>query len=224
VTNASGAVALTREYDTWGNLEAGVTEPGYAFTGREWDPEIGLYYYRARYYDPRVGTFISEDSVGVRTGDNRYAYVEGDPAGSVDPSGHYSVDTGNRGFDRQIREAVAKLEEELLIEPDAPCCLTHFTRYGVDIFQWLKAGGPPIISSGKNWSYRKHGETNFTTIWINYEHAMNLSACHVAGDILHEMGHYASHEQYQTVEFSTDCTFGCLDVGPPHDASGKPYN
>ena len=30
-------------------------QPGYAFTGREWDPETGLYYYRARYYDPKSG-------------------------------------------------------------------------------------------------------------------------------------------------------------------------
>ena len=41
VTNAAGAVTLTRQYDAWGNLEAGASEPGYAFTGREWDPRRG---------------------------------------------------------------------------------------------------------------------------------------------------------------------------------------
>ena len=50
-TNSAGALTLTRRYDASGNLEAGASEPGYAFTGREWDPEAGLYYYRARYYD-----------------------------------------------------------------------------------------------------------------------------------------------------------------------------
>ena len=39
-----------------------------AYTGREWDPETGLYYYRARYYDPKVGRFISEDPIGFAAG------------------------------------------------------------------------------------------------------------------------------------------------------------
>jgi len=47
-TNVAGVVTTARQYDTWGNLEAGASEPGYAFTGREWDPEPVLYYYRAR--------------------------------------------------------------------------------------------------------------------------------------------------------------------------------
>jgi len=54
-TNASGAVTAERRYTTWGNLETGAGEPGYAFTGREWDPETGLHSYRARYYDSNLG-------------------------------------------------------------------------------------------------------------------------------------------------------------------------
>lgn len=50
-TNASGSITLTRQYDPWGNLVTGASTPGYAYTGREWDAETGLYYYRARYYD-----------------------------------------------------------------------------------------------------------------------------------------------------------------------------
>jgi RHS repeat-associated protein len=58
-----------------------------AFTGREWDPETGLYYYRARYYDPEVGRFISEDPVQVLDGNSLYAYVPNLPSRGRDPLG-----------------------------------------------------------------------------------------------------------------------------------------
>lgn len=45
-TTSAGAVTATRRYDAFGNLELGATN-GYAFTGREWDTETGLAYYRA---------------------------------------------------------------------------------------------------------------------------------------------------------------------------------
>lgn len=61
VTNTAGSVGLTRGYDAWGVSQIGASEPGYAFTGREWDPEVALYHYRARYYDPTVGRFTSEN-------------------------------------------------------------------------------------------------------------------------------------------------------------------
>jgi RHS repeat-associated protein len=87
VTDAAGTIALTHTYDTWGNLQTGTDQPAYAFTGREWDPETGLYYYRARYYDPRVGRFISEDPIGFEGGDDFYAYVGNNPVTWVDPFG-----------------------------------------------------------------------------------------------------------------------------------------
>ncbi len=86
-TNSAGAVTLTRQYDAWGNLEQGADQPGYAFTGREWDPETGLYYYRARYYDPKVGRFISEDPIGFEEGVNFFQYTRSKPTMGTDPLG-----------------------------------------------------------------------------------------------------------------------------------------
>jgi len=57
-----------------------------AFTGRELD-ETGIYYYRARYYSPQIGRFISEDPIGFWGGINIYSYVDDDPANSTDPQG-----------------------------------------------------------------------------------------------------------------------------------------
>lgn len=72
----------------------------YAYTGREWDPEINLHYYRARYYEPKVGRFLSEDPLGVAKPhpDNRvamavarehnlYVYVSSNPIRFTDPLG-----------------------------------------------------------------------------------------------------------------------------------------
>jgi uncharacterized protein RhaS with RHS repeats len=50
-------------------------------------PEIWLYHYRARYYGPEVGRFISEDPIGLRGGVNPYAYAGGNPARFRDPLG-----------------------------------------------------------------------------------------------------------------------------------------
>jgi RHS repeat-associated protein len=91
VTNAAGAVTLTRQYDAWGNLEIAASEPGYAFTGREWDGGARLYYYRTRYYDPSAGRFLGEDPLSVQDRPieelHPYAYVMNNPVNHVDPLG-----------------------------------------------------------------------------------------------------------------------------------------
>lgn len=85
-TDGSGVVVNTLRYDAWGNIEAGARD-GYAFTGREWDPETGWYYYRARFYDPRGGRFVSEDPIGLDGGPNAFSYVDSGPVNFSDPSG-----------------------------------------------------------------------------------------------------------------------------------------
>ena len=59
----------------------------YHFAGREYDGESGLYYMRARYYDPALGRWISEDPIGIAGGLNVYAYAGNDPVNLTDPSG-----------------------------------------------------------------------------------------------------------------------------------------
>jgi RHS repeat-associated protein len=88
-TNSAGTVTLTRQYDAWGNLDStSAAVGGPAFSGREWDAETGLYYYRARYYDPKTGRFISEDPIGLDGDDvNFYTYVWNRPTNFVDPGG-----------------------------------------------------------------------------------------------------------------------------------------
>jgi RHS repeat-associated protein len=60
----------------------------YTYTGREEDEVTGLIYYRARWYDPSMGRFISEDPIEFQGGDiNWYAYVHNNPLNYYDPSG-----------------------------------------------------------------------------------------------------------------------------------------
>jgi len=80
-------------YEAFG-ARFGDGESRWGFAGRETDP-TGLMYYRARYYEPEVGRFISEDSVWGSANHpaslNRYAYVENDPINRIDPSGNSPV-------------------------------------------------------------------------------------------------------------------------------------
>ena len=93
VTDPSQQVTLIRQYDPWGVQTTGGSTSGYAFTGREWDTETGLYYYRARYYDAAAGRFTSADPIGLLGGQNLYTYARGNPVNSGDPSGLWSPGT-----------------------------------------------------------------------------------------------------------------------------------
>ncbi len=93
LSGSSGTIATTYTYDAFGNLSVstGSVANYYRYTGREFDTETGLYYYRARYYDPSVGRFLCEDPIAFVAGINFYPYVHNDPVSYIDPSGlqHY---------------------------------------------------------------------------------------------------------------------------------------
>lgn len=60
----------------------------FLYTGRDYDSETGLQYYRARYYSPSIGRFLSEDPSRFTSGTiNFYPYVTNDPIDFYDPSG-----------------------------------------------------------------------------------------------------------------------------------------
>jgi RHS repeat-associated protein len=89
LTNASGAVASTYTYDSFGNVtnSTGTIGNSFRYTGREFDTETNLHFYRARYYDKTAGKFISEDPTGFDAGVDFYSYALNDPATFRDPYG-----------------------------------------------------------------------------------------------------------------------------------------
>ncbi|MFO0700131.1 MAG: RHS repeat-associated core domain-containing protein [Nitrospira sp.] len=90
LTHATGGTAKSYAYDSYGNVleSSGTVEQPYSYTGREFDAESGLYYYRARYYDPTTGRFLQKDSVGMAGGDpTLYGYAFKSPTNLGDAFG-----------------------------------------------------------------------------------------------------------------------------------------
>ncbi len=89
LTNSTGAFANTYTYDAFGNLTAstGTLMNPFQYTGRDYDPETGLRFYRARYYDPSIGRFLSEDPIQFNGGVDFYVYVGNHAPTLLDPTG-----------------------------------------------------------------------------------------------------------------------------------------
>jgi RHS repeat-associated protein len=87
LSDSTGAVQTSYTYEPFGNTTiAGSSMNPYQYTGREND-STGLYFYRARYYNPMFGRFISQDPAGFAGGINLYGYAANDPVGYTDPLG-----------------------------------------------------------------------------------------------------------------------------------------
>ena len=129
ISDTSRTVVADYDFDAFGN-ETVSTDTYYnpmRDCGEYYDAETGLIYLRARYYDPSIGRFISEDP--IKDGTNWYVYCSNNPIAFVDPSGLFGKNTRlYRGCDNTLD--VKRLQERL------------------NELGYYSANGEPLIESG----------------------------------------------------------------------------
>lgn len=115
IADGNGSDLNTYDYDSWGNLVSrteGISNP-FTYSGEIYDDETGFYYLRARYYDPKVGRFISEDTYKGQVENplslNRYTYGWNNPSRYKDPSGHNPDPLEEAWFGQKVHKEVQTL-------------------------------------------------------------------------------------------------------------------
>ncbi|MEN6578918.1 MAG: RHS repeat-associated core domain-containing protein [Phycisphaerales bacterium] len=95
LTDPNGDVVQLYEYSVYGQVAASdANHPNrFMFTGREFDKDTGLYYYRARYYHPEIGRFLQTDPVDYGAGMNLYWYCTNNPLNMRDSFGSSPSDS-----------------------------------------------------------------------------------------------------------------------------------
>ena len=117
--DTNGMVIERYDFDAWGRvlsvtdgngntLVASAIGNRYLFQGREYSWTTGLYYFRARWYDPVTGRWLSPDPIGISGGLNLYVAFNNDPVNVIDPLGlwgaqeshDYWMQTAKEGWDQ----------------------------------------------------------------------------------------------------------------------------
>lgn len=114
LTDQQGQIVWAAKYDPWGNIEKEFNpnniNQDIRLPGQHHDQETGLYHNRHRYYDPKLGSYINQDPIGLKGGMNIYGYVLNDPVNLVDWNGASPEDV-NKILD-QYRKTVQQMKDE----------------------------------------------------------------------------------------------------------------
>ena len=134
LTGTTGTVTDTYEYDAFGLplTTTGTTPNNYLYSGEQFDSVLGMYYLRARYYNPATGRFLTRDSFDGDVRDpgtlHKYIYTRNDPTNRADPRGLADEEEEEFiiEFDLQnLSQNVHRIAQSLQLTSAATACAIH---------------------------------------------------------------------------------------------------
>jgi len=132
LTDPDESVTDTNLYDAFGQaLETtGTTENHYGYTGEQHDPDLGFLYLRARYYNPNLGRFHTQDTWPGRTFDpitlHKYLYANADPVNGADPSGLFTLVEMIQSLQANVQEQASTLQSYRITIKKTGCVLIEW--------------------------------------------------------------------------------------------------
>ncbi|MGQ9779218.1 MAG: RHS repeat-associated core domain-containing protein [Bacillota bacterium] len=169
VTDQGGRVVWRGDYAPFGEkikgeVEAGVFVDTHGFTGKDWDEDVGLYYFNARWYEPEIGRFLQEDP--KRDSFNWYVYVNNNPLIFVDPDGLEII----------VAEALQKAWD-----------IYATTRHGKAVINRFNTSWYEIWEDPANLKIREWESYKRTTIIVAHYDVLQtivLGSSHIFGDLV----------------------------------------
>ena len=190
------------------------TEDG--FTGKDFDDDIGLYYYNARWYDQEVGRFISEDSVADDP--NGYGYCGENPVNNIDPTGHFSV-----GLQQGLGMVGAMLNAAALLskDPNLGNLSSAFSLF-VTIKTWKKNVDEAAYKAGLA-GIRRAIESGQVESTQDYEQEAEAAKTNKNSTTQTQNSEVAQPSQTQESSKSTEETVKKIEPTPPVETPDTPF-